>query len=85
MGIWTDMRTGAIHKGKQVIPVAQAPGMPIYAKNGTIVPLLQPDGTVQLNYLPRLGAEFFISEPSRVSPGNVKLLSHPDRRFVKGL
>jgi|KBSSwiStaDraftv2_1062776.scaffolds.fasta_scaffold138205_2 hypothetical protein len=71
MGIWTDMRTGAVHKGKQTFPVGEAPGLPIYAKNGTIVPLLQPDGTLQLHYMPRLGAEFFISEPGDTQPSQV--------------
>jgi hypothetical protein len=47
MGIWTDMRTGAVHKGKQTFPLAGAGS--IYAKNGTIVPLFQPDGTLQLH------------------------------------
>ncbi len=71
MGIWTDMRTGGVHTGKQVIPAPEAAGLPIYAKNGTIVPLLQPDGTLQLHYLPRLGAEFFISEPGDTQPSQV--------------
>jgi alpha-glucosidase (family GH31 glycosyl hydrolase) len=69
MGIWTDMRTGAVHKGKQTC--WRGAGLPIYAKNGTIVPLLQPDGTLQLHYMPRLGAEFFISEPGDTQPSQV--------------
>ncbi len=71
MGIWTDMRTGAIHKGKQVVPVPEVAGLRVFAKNGTIVPLLQPDGTIQLHYLPRLGAEFIISEPGDTQPSQV--------------
>jgi hypothetical protein len=71
MGLWTDMRTGATYTGRQTIAVAEVPGMPIYGKNGTIIPLLQPDGTIQLHYLPRLGAEFFISEPGDSHPSQV--------------
>lgn len=70
-GIWTDMRTNTIHTGRQTIPVADAPGMPVFAKNGTIVPLLRPDRTIELHYFPRLGAEFFIAEPGEVQPSQV--------------
>ncbi len=71
MGIWTDLRTGVTYKGRQSVAVAAAPGLPVYAKNGTIVPLLQRDGTLQLHYLPRLGAEFFLSEPGDSLPSQV--------------
>ena len=71
MGLWTDMRTGETYKAKQTIAVPEAAGLPIFAKNGTIVPLLQPDGTVQLNYFPRLGAEFFLAEPGDSLPSQV--------------
>ena len=71
MGIWTDLRTGVTYKGRQPVTVAEAPGLPVFAKNGTIVPLLQPDGTLQLHYLPRLGAEFFVSEPGDSLPSQV--------------
>ena len=71
MGIWTDLRTGLTYQGRQSIPVGEAAGLPVYAKNGVIVPLLQPDGTLQLHYLPRLGAEFFLSEPGHTLPSQV--------------
>ena len=71
MGLWTDLRTGELYKGRQTVPVAQADGAPLYVRNGTIVPLLQPDGTIQLHYFPRLGAEFFLSEPGDALPSQV--------------
>lgn len=70
-GIWTDLRTDATYTGRQTIPVSDAPGLPIYGKNGTIIPLQQSDGSIQLHYLPRLGAEFFISEPGDTQPSQV--------------
>ena len=71
MGIWTDLRSGVSYPGKQVIAVAPGTGAPVFAKNGTILPLLQPDGAIELHYFPRLGAEFFLSEPGQVQPSQV--------------
>ena len=71
MGIWTDLRTGVTYPGKQVIAVAPGAGAPVFAKNGTILPLLQPGGAIELHYFPRLGAEFFITEPGHTQPSQV--------------
>ncbi|MCC6538330.1 MAG: hypothetical protein IT162_12310 [Bryobacterales bacterium] len=70
-GQWTDLRTGQLHAGKRTIPVAEAPGLPLFLKNGTILPWERTDGTVELHYFPRLGAEFFISEPGHHVPTQV--------------
>lgn len=71
MGLWTDLRTGELHKGKQVIPIARSEQAPVFAKNGTIVPFERPDGVYELHYFPRLGAEFFFSEPGDAQPSQV--------------
>lgn len=67
-GQWTDLRTGQLHAGKRAVPVADAPGLPLFLKNGTILPWERADGTIELHYFPRLGAEFFISEPGHTLP-----------------
>jgi hypothetical protein len=61
-GIWTRLATGQVHAGRQWIEVL--PGeteLPIFARNGSIVPLNQP-GRLELHYFPQLGAEYFIFE-----------------------
>lgn len=71
MGLWTDLRTGVVHQGRQTLPVAPAAGVPIFARNGTIVPFELPGGVFELHYFPRLGAEFFFSEPGDALPSQV--------------
>lgn len=68
MGLWTDLRTGEQHKGRQTVAVAKAEGVPVYARNGTIVPYERPDGVYELHYFPRLGAEFFFYETGDALP-----------------
>lgn len=65
-GVWTDLSTGAAYKGRESASVRTAPGvLPIFARNGTIVPLRAEDGDVlELHYFPSLGAEFFLDEES---------------------
>lgn len=65
-GIWTDLNTGATYKGREQAAVRTAPGvLPIFARNGTIVPLRAEEGEVlELHYFPSLGAEFFLDEES---------------------
>ncbi|MEZ5401066.1 MAG: glycoside hydrolase family 31 protein [Bryobacteraceae bacterium] len=58
-GIWTDLSANTNHQGRQF--VATKPG-DRFAHNGTILPLAE-NGVIVLHYFPRLGAEFFISEP----------------------
>ncbi len=61
-GIWTDLRTNKAHRGKQTID-ARGEGAAVYARNGSIVPMT-PGSLMELHYFPRLGAEYFIAEPS---------------------
>jgi hypothetical protein len=64
-GLWTDLNTGQIYKGRQEVGLqAVRDSLPMFARNGTIVPL-QPEGDhspLELHYFPALGAEFFLSE-----------------------
>jgi hypothetical protein len=66
-GIWTDLDTGVSYKGRQQAAVQAGPGvLPMFARNGTIVPL-KPEGAgapLELHYFPSLGAEFFLTEES---------------------
>lgn len=59
-GVWTDLASGAVHRGRQWIEAPHAPRK--FARNGTILPLMA-NGVLELHYFPRLGAEFFLSEP----------------------
>jgi hypothetical protein len=58
-GVWTDLATGAVHRGRQTVATPDGPRR--FARNGTILPMQSPNG-LELHYFPRLGAEFFISE-----------------------
>ena len=71
-GVWTDIETGQVHRGRQWIAVDAPPRR--FARNGTILPQQAP-GVVELHYFPRLGAEFFLSEPG--SDGITQLHAAP--------
>jgi len=64
-GMWTELRTDEIYKGRQEVSVRVTPDdIPVFAKNGSIVPLA-PDaagGPTELHYFPKLGGEFFLYE-----------------------
>lgn len=63
MGTWTNLRTNQRHKGRQSITIDAAPDeLPMFLRNGSILPLLQSSGLMDLHYFPQLGAEFFIFE-----------------------
>ena len=59
-GVWTNLETNAVANGRQTISV-DTPSLPVFARNGTIVPLDLP-GEMELHYFPTLGAEFFLLE-----------------------
>ncbi len=60
-GVWTELRSGAVHKGRQEITVQAPPNWtPVFARNGMIVPLA--GDPLEMHYYPRLGAEFFLWE-----------------------
>ncbi|MBY0372941.1 MAG: hypothetical protein K2Q23_03040 [Bryobacteraceae bacterium] len=62
MGRWTDLRTGIEYAGRQTISVeGPASNVPLFAKNGTIVPFARA-GFYEIHYFPQLGAEFFLYE-----------------------
>lgn len=59
-GIWTNLETNEALPGRRSINV-ETRALPVFAHNGTIVPLDSPGG-MALHYFPQLGAEFFILE-----------------------
>lgn len=66
MGIWTNWRTNEMLRGRQTIEItASSDELPMFAKNGTIVPLgpAEASGRTELHYFPKIGAEFFLFEP----------------------
>ncbi len=64
-GIWTELRTNEVYKGRQEVTVRTVPGeLPMFARNGTILPLAGAvaGGPMELHYFPSLAAEFFLYE-----------------------
>jgi hypothetical protein len=62
-GVWTNLRTEETHRGRREISVPAAPGLTLFAKNGSIVPLAAESGDIlELHYFPSAGAEFFLFE-----------------------
>lgn len=64
-GVWTDLRTNQVYKGRQSIEVrAAVDELPMFGRNGTILPLASREegGPLALHYFPRLAAEFFLLE-----------------------
>lgn len=60
MGLWTDLRTNRTYPGRQTHQL-EGPGVPVFAKNGALVPFAR-DGFYEAHYFPKLGGEFFIYE-----------------------
>jgi len=61
-GAWTNLETNAVLQGRRTVTV-ETPALPVFARNGAIVPLDSPGG-MALHYFPELAAEFFIVEPT---------------------
>ena len=59
-GVWTNLETNGVEQGRRTISV-ETPALPVFARNGTIVPL-DSKGVMALHYFPNLGAEFFLLE-----------------------
>lgn len=59
-GVWTNLETNQATPGRRSVTV-ETRALPVFARNGTIVPLDSPGG-MALHYFPQLGAEFFILE-----------------------
>jgi hypothetical protein len=59
-GIWTSLETDEVTTGPRTITV-KTKSLPVFARNGAIVPLNSPNG-MALHYFPKLGGEFFLLE-----------------------
>ena len=59
-GVWTNLETNAATKGPATITVT-TPSLPVFARNGAIVPLDAATG-MGLHYFPNNGGEFFLLE-----------------------
>jgi hypothetical protein len=59
-GIWTNLDTNEVFTGRRTISITTE-ALPVFARNGTIVPLDSASG-IELHYFPKLGAEFFLVE-----------------------
>ena len=61
MGIWTKLSDNAIYDGRRTVGITALAGeLPIFSRNGAIVPL--GEHPMELHYFPRLGGEFFLFE-----------------------
>ncbi len=70
MGQWTRLDTNLRYTGRRVVEITAPPErLPMFAKNGTIVPIAgaAADAPMELHYFPMLAAEFFLYEPDRGS------------------
>jgi len=64
-GGWTDLRTNGVYKGNQSVEVeAPAGQVPMFARDGTILPLAGKN-VIELHYFPSLGGEFFLWESDK--------------------
>jgi hypothetical protein len=62
-GRWTDLRTDVEYTGSRSVEIdAPAGHVPIFARNGSLLPLAGAAKT-ELHYFPSLGGEFFLWEP----------------------
>jgi len=59
-GIWTNLETEETTQGPRTVTV-KTKSLPVFARNGTIVPL-DANGAMVLHYFPKLAAEFFLLE-----------------------
>lgn len=62
-GVWTDWHSNRVHRGRQTIAIkVNRNTLPMFARNGSIVPVDRPD-RIELHYFPKLGGEYFLWEP----------------------
>ncbi|MBZ5585250.1 MAG: hypothetical protein LAQ30_24205 [Acidobacteriia bacterium] len=59
-GVWTNLETNEVAQGRRTITI-KTESLPVFARNGTIIPLDSPGG-MGLHYFPQLAAEFFVLE-----------------------
>lgn len=64
MGIWTEWHTNRLQQGRNRVEVCvRDEEVPLYMKNGSLVPLVSEEGGVmEVHYFPKLAAEFFLVE-----------------------
>ncbi len=80
-GLWTDFRTNTEYRGNQTVEVdAPAGRVPMFVRNGWIVPLAMKD-EMELHYFPSLGGEFFLWEPDKND--NSQFHAAPAGEFVR--
>jgi alpha-glucosidase (family GH31 glycosyl hydrolase) len=80
-GSWTDLRTNAEYRGNQAVEVdAPAGRVPVFVRNGWIVPLAA-GARMELHYFPSLAAEFFLWEPQENE--NSQFHAAPAGEFVR--
>lgn len=60
-GIWTNLESGEVSAGPLTITV-MTKSLPVFARNGVIIPLDSTGGALALHYFPKLAAEFFLLE-----------------------
>jgi alpha-glucosidase (family GH31 glycosyl hydrolase) len=60
-GIWTNLETGEVAAGPLTITV-KTKALPVFVRNGVIIPLDSTGGALALHYFPKLAAEFFLLE-----------------------
>ena len=62
-GSWTDLRTNVEYQGRHVVDVKAESdgGVPVFARNGAIVPMAVPEA-MELHYFPSAAGEFFLWE-----------------------
>jgi hypothetical protein len=60
-GIWTNLESDEVAAGPVTIKV-KTKSLPVFARNGVIVPLDSTGGALALHYFPKLAAEFFLLE-----------------------
>ncbi len=63
-GNWTDLRTNILYKGRQEIAVTAGASLPMFVRNGMLLPVATPRG-LEMHYFPSLAAEFFLYEPEQ--------------------
>lgn len=63
-GSWTDLRSNVEYQGRHVVDVKAESdgGVPVFARNGAIVPMAVPD-VMELHYFSSAAGEFFLWEP----------------------
>ena len=61
-GLWTELNDNRLHRGRHSIKLTDdGPILPIFLRSGSILPLQEYE-KLELHYLPKLAAEYFLTE-----------------------